>query len=143
MLTEAELTRVIDWESSWGEFLAGFARCPLIWGQNDCMLMGGYNLEVLTGKDIWTEHVGKYDSEFSAYKYLKKEVGCEDCEQFWDNYLPVIPVALAGRGDLVLFQGCVGIVLGRKALFKAEDPSDVNVHVEYVDTLSCEKAWKI
>ena len=136
-----DLGRVSNWESVWGEFIANFARGPIIWGQNDCMLMGGYNLEVLTGEDIWTEHVKKYDTEFGAFRYLKSEVGVEDCEAFWDQYLPTQPVAMAKRGDLVLFDGCVGICLGRKSLFKCDEED--GVHVEMIDTLNCNKAWKI
>lgn len=116
-ITKSKAPRVEGWEEPWTEFISKYPQGPINWGEDDCMLLAGANVELLTGEDFWTDHRGKYSSEFGSAKYLKS-LGYSDAAAMIDSYLDRIPVAFAQRGDLVCYQGQIGICLGQESLFR-------------------------
>lgn len=124
MLTKPSTTPPVrlrkgDWETPWVEFIAEAREAPLEYGQFDCMLMMGRNIEVITGDDVYTTHVGKYSTELGSFRYLKK-LGYPSLVDQMDALCPRIPVAQARRGDIVYWEkdNCIGICLGSASLFK-------------------------
>lgn len=139
--TSSRLTRLPDWEERWQHFVQKHYDAPLIWGVDDCMLMAGRNVRALTGEDVFSEHVGQYDSEIGAFRYLAS-LGWRMPEEMVATFLPSIPVAFAQRGDLLLYKDCIGVCLGKKTMFKAFGGEQGSAP-EFINTLLCDKAWRV
>lgn len=71
------------------------------YGAHDCLIWCGLAVKAITGDDIVTKHLGKYDSHAKAYRYLKR-LGHESPAAYLDSLFDEKPVSFAGRGDLVL-----------------------------------------
>jgi hypothetical protein len=130
------MSRVSNWEELWTNFMMKARDSAFTWGEDDCMLLAGENVKVLTGQDLFSEHRGKYSTEKEALAYLKS-LGYTRPEDMVDAFLDEIPVPFAQRGDIVLHQGSLGICMADLSLFKGEEKT------ELVRTLDCDRAWKV
>lgn len=141
------MARKSNWEDIWTQFLLGYPTGPIDWGQNDCMIMAGKNIQVLTAddRDFWSKHLGAYSSGLGALLHLQS-LGYSAPGDMLDGLgLEVKGVGLAQRGDLVEYQRQIGICLGATTLFRALEDID-GVLVEgpvRIPTLGCDKAWEV
>lgn len=140
----AHLERLPDWEERWLAFVADAYGSQCIWGEDDCMLMIGRNIEALTGEDWYTEHLGKYSTEMGAFKHLAG-MGSKTPGEHMGKLLPAVPVARAKRGDIMLLRDCLGVNLGAKTLFKGHiiEGNTEEDKTVLVNTLECEAAWSV
>lgn len=115
-----ELTRKSNWESLLSEYISSKRDQPFEYGVNDCCYFCFGAIEAITGVDCMLEFRGQYSNEFGSLRALK-EIGQGDLESTMDYKFPVIPISVAGRGDIAFFGGCIGVVMGSFAWFLSDD----------------------
>ena len=76
-------------------------KTPFAWGTCDCILFVCDWCEILTGINPAEGAHGKYDTELSAYKYLKKVYGNDPASHF-DKHFKRVEVNYIQKGDVVL-----------------------------------------
>lgn len=132
--------RLSDWEARLSAYLAERFDAPHAWGSNDCVMYGAGAVMAQTGVDPAGEFRGKYRSFAGAQRVLAKH-GDGSIESIVDAKFVRIAPAYAQRGDLVMAQGSLGVVIGAAALFPGEDGS----HAGSVRLARAEwtRAWKV
>lgn len=135
---EQPLERLSNWEDSWTQFMGPLRKEPFEWGVNDCVLAVGRNVEALTGWDFYSPHVGKYSSAKEAQSYLVAN-GFSTIVDLVEHYLPEASISHAKRGDVLMFQGSLGIHMGNHAVF-FDAAIEQLVKVDWFDATA---AWKV
>lgn len=103
------------WEERFIAYLAEVADKPHAYGSHDCMTHAGRVIEAVAGRDVYSEHLGKYTDERSSIRYLKS-LGFASPEAMLDSLLRDVPIGFAQRGDLVLLpDGIPAPVVGSEA----------------------------
>lgn len=142
------MARKSNWEDVWAQFMLDYPSGPISWGYDDCMILAGKNIQALTDgdQDFWSEHEGAYSNQVGALLHLKS-LGYNTPGEMLDGLgLPTRPgVGFAQRGDLVEYQGQIGICEGAHSLFRAlEDELGNLVEAPVrISTLECDKAWEV
>lgn len=114
------MARLPDWERRLGAYIASVRDRPMEWGAHDCILHGCSAAEATTGHDAAAEYRGRYSDREGATKILR-ELGKGTLLKTVDSQFKRKPVGMAGRGDLVWFDGSVGVCMGAQALFVGEE----------------------
>lgn len=85
---------------------------PFSWGEFDCCLFAADCAVAICGIDPAADYRGRYTTQVGAKRVLRNTHGT--LEGAWDAAFPRVPVNLAQRGDVVLFDSpegrCVGVV---------------------------------
>lgn len=111
------MERVSNWETALADYLAPLmATAELKWGTMDCALFGAGAVLVMTGFDGAAAFRGKYSTATGSVRALKR-YGAGSLEATFDAALPERPIGFARRGDLVMYDGAVGVCIGADALF--------------------------
>lgn len=110
--------RLSDWEDRLSAYLAEMFDEPHAWGTNDCVMFGAGAAEAQTGVDPAAEFRGRYRSFAGAQQVLRPHGTVAD---IIDHKFRRIAPAFAQRGDLVMAQDSVGVVIGADALFPGEE----------------------
>ena len=101
-----------DWPERLNDFIEDRRKAVFCWGQRDCVLFAADAVQAMTGVDHAVEYRGTYDSATGAARLLAKLGGVENVVPFAS-----IPVAFAGRGDLVTVDtkdgAALAVCLGR------------------------------
>lgn len=101
--------------------LAQNAARPFEWGKWDCCI----GLAAETGKAVRADEKdfargwrGTYRTQTGAFRQLKKKGGVNTAPEWITKLLgdPVAP-AFARTGDLVSYQGCIGVMVGGEGVF--------------------------
>ncbi|EJL77363.1 hypothetical protein PMI15_04685 [Polaromonas sp. CF318] len=97
------MTRYPDWPRRLTEHLAAVKRTPFIWGQHDCCTFAAGAVIAMTGTDAIAPWRGKYTSQRGAARFIAAAGGLHalTCTVMGE---PMQTPALAGRGDLVMFE---------------------------------------
>lgn len=97
------MTRHPDWPARLAAHLAAVKAQPFAWVQNDCCTFAAGAVQAITGDDPMAPLRGKYSSKVSAARLIAK---AGSLQALVTQYLgvPVHAPALAGRGDVVLFE---------------------------------------
>lgn len=114
------LERLSNWDASLSEYIASKRNEPFEYGINDCCCFCFGAIEAITGQDCMLEFRGQYSNEFGSLRALK-EIGQGDLESTMDAKFPVVPIGLAGRGDIAFFDGAIGVVMGSFAWFVSDN----------------------
>lgn len=128
--------RISEWESVYNYLMKSSRVFVFEWGKNDCILWSMMIVEAITGKDYTSKHRGKYRDKKSADAYLKK-LG-KSLDKIVDAKFKRIKAIEAGRGDLVFYQGAVGICDGLYSFFMKEPGGLVPIK-----TVKCSAAWRV
>lgn len=89
------------WEARLSAYLIAVRTAPHVYGAHDCLLHPAAAVEAVTGVDLGSAHRGKYNSQASAVRHLKR-LGFASPEALLDSLFDEVPVGFAQRGDLVL-----------------------------------------
>lgn len=92
-----------DWPTRLAAHLASVKALPFAWVHNDCCTFAAGAVRAITGVDHMAPYRGKYFTRTGATRMLAKAGGL----QSWVNIClgePLPTPALAGRGDVVLFE---------------------------------------
>ena len=108
------------------------------WGKSDCVLWCADWIEKATGEDYAEGYRDAYNTEEGA-KELLAGMGFDSPSDLADEYLDVVSVMQAMRGDIVLHptQGCLGICEGMYSFFLMESG------LQKIQTIQCMKAWRV
>lgn len=141
------MTRLPDWEARLSAYLAEVRGLPHAYGSHDCALHGANVVNALIGIDHGAPFRGRYTTELGAAKALRK-YGAGTLEATFDAHLPVIPIAFAGRGDLVMAEGSIGVCIGGDAMFVgAAGEQEGLVRIPRRDRVTgatlWQKAWRV
>lgn len=129
--------RVEGWESLLEKHIREAYRNPFAWGSRDCALWATEWVLKATGNDFGGPWRGKYTTGNGAAKRMKK-LGFASVEAIADSNMVACPIAMAGRGDIVLHpEGMLGVCAGRASFFLTE------TSVTSMPTLACSSAWKV
>jgi len=113
------MKRVGDWELALYNYVVSVDGEPFEYGELDCVMFAAGAVDAMTGEDPVANHRNSYKNEIGASKLLHK-LADGTVEGLLDLHLPTIPIGFARRGDLALFEGSVGIVMGGFAIFIGE-----------------------
>lgn len=127
------MIRLSDWEARLIAYIAEKRGEAFAWGQNDCCTFSAGAVKAITGKDPMPEFRGKYDTALGSVRILEGK----KLEQVLDEKFSEVPIGFAQRGDLVMLDGCVGVVAGDYAWLVAEDG------LERVKRPLWDKAWRV
>ena len=134
------MSRLPDWEARLHAYLEEVREKAFAWGEHDCALHGANVVKVMTGEDHGAPFRGRYSTPRGAAGALRR-YGAGTLEATFDSHLEAIPPAFAGRGDLVLADGSLGVCMGGFALFVgAEGERDGLVRVARAKWV---KAWRV
>ena len=112
--------RYNDWEKRLATYIAQVRADVDALGASPCARFAAGAVAAQTGVDVHAPYEGKYDSELSAAKALRK-IGAGTLDATFDLYFDRRPSpAFAQRGDVVFDGEAVGICIGATALFVAE-----------------------
>lgn len=134
------MPRLSDWEARLGAYLEAVRERPHVYGEHDCALHGASVVEALTGVDHGAPFRGRYSTELGAARALRT-IGAGSLEATFDQHLAPVPVAFAGRGDLVMTASAIGVCIGGDALFVGQDGDQPGL-VRLPRRLWA-KAWKV
>lgn len=116
----AERERLHDWEQRLHNFLNEARASEIVWGEFDCAvgLVNGA-VRAQTGVDLGISHVGKYDDEKSAMRYMRdKGWGRADLDMterltaMMDSFLRREINGRRHRGNIVLLESIGGVGFG-------------------------------
>ena len=127
------MNRVSDWEARLGAYIAEKRGEAFAWGQNDCCTFSAGAVQAITSEDPMPEFRGKYDTALGSVRILEGK----ELEQVLDEKFSEVPISFAQRGDLVMHDGCVGVVAGDYGWFVSEDG------LERVKRPLWDKAWRV
>lgn len=135
-------TRPPDWPQRLAVFLASKERAPFAWGKNDCCQFVSAWLCELTGDNL-SEPFGGYTSALGAARVLKANGGILALADaaFAARGWPVVPVALARRGDVVAGKTDGGLMLG--VCSGADSAFAGKTGIILHPTLASVRAWRV
>lgn len=120
------------------DYINSIRKKPFEWGKHDCALHAANAVLALTGDDPAAEWRGKYDTANTAMRII----GC-GVEELPERVglTPLPSVKFARAGDIVLYRmdghPCLGVCLGGNSCFTGK------TEAQFINTLDCEKAWRI
>ena len=109
---------------------------PLVWGKSDCLLTACDAIEAMTGVDPAAGIRGKYKSKAGAYRLIKQH-GYDSLGAVLADRFAEIPVAMAGRGDVGIYQNTVGYFCEYGFAVKGEDG------LRFLPRTMAERAFKV
>jgi hypothetical protein len=108
------------------------------WGTHDCALWTAGVVAAITGVDYASAWRGQYTSEFGALKAIAKN-GYEGLDEVVTKALgEPVNTLTAQRGDVVLFDGALGVCTGSSAAFVTVDDG-----LTFVPIKQCSMAWSV
>ena len=115
------MMRLPDWEDRLHAYLDSVADKPFAYSSHDCALHGANAVLAMTGEDFGEPFRGRYRSAAGAIRALKV-FGAGDLVLTFTAALgePINP-AFAGRGDMVLYDGSIGVCMAGFAWFAGEE----------------------
>ena len=128
-------SRLSNWEQALSDYLRSKRKEAFAYGSFDCAHFVAGAIQAITGENPM-DGVREYNSEISSLRVLK-ELGFDDLEKFVDSKFTSIPVGFAQTGDIVLYDGALGIVVGAKAVFATE------IGYTFVDRSEWLNAWEV
>lgn len=128
--------RVSNWEQTLSDYLISKRKEPFSYGSFDCAHFVAGAVEAITGENPMVGIEGSYDSQFGSLRVLK-ELGFDNLEQFMDAKFTSTLVGFAQTGDIVLYDGSLGVVVGSKAVFATE------IGYTLIDRSDWLNAWEV
>ena len=143
------LTRSHDWPYQLRLYLEAQRDEPFAWAKNDCCSSVCGWIKLATGIDVYADFAGKYSDEATAATAIQAVTGTGNTVEDAATYITArftlaeIPPAFAQRGDVVLFDGQLGPMLGIVNLNGVHSVFPGDSGLRRIRTLSARKAWRI
>jgi len=137
------LTRPQDWPERLALFLREKDAQPFDWRANNCAFFACDWIACLLGIDPAASYRAKVDGPLSAIRAVEEAGGIEsianDACARWE--WPVQPVALARRGDVMLYDfptgAALGLCIGARSVFVGKEG------FVFVRTMECRTSWRV
>ncbi|MGO4815256.1 hypothetical protein AB4156_37720 [Cupriavidus sp. 2MCAB6] len=133
------MQRLEDWPTRLAEFIEARHERVFSWGDSDCSLFVCDAIEAMTGADPGARWRGLYSSEKGARRVLRDNGGVSGIASLVLG--SPVPVALAGRGDVVLVDTPHGeaLALCLGGLIAAQGQEGIEFH----PMTAAKAAWKV
>lgn len=122
-----EIVRVEKWRDAYSSVIDDLYLKPFVWGKNDCAVgLVGKVITAITGEDLVSDFVGKYDSAQSGFR-LVKSMGYNTLVELVADILPECHVSESNVGDIAavktddMLQYALGVVNGERILVLTPD----------------------
>ncbi|NEX89122.1 hypothetical protein G4923_10445 [Aeromonas rivipollensis] len=99
-----------DWQIRIITTIQAASERPFCWGENDCCLFVADVCLAACDKDPAAQYRGRYTTEIGAKRVLAKTHG--SIEGALDALFVRVPIAMAQRGDALVFDGPNGLTAG-------------------------------
>lgn len=126
-----------DWAERLAEEIKAARSRPFVWGEHDCMLFVSDCVKAMTDEDPASDLRGKYDTEFGALRIIS-ELGHESLAEAVTNRFRCVAIMRAKRGDILMYQGGLGICTGEHGAFLLRDGG-----LSFQPVLHCQAAWGV
>ena len=127
--------RIEGWEVRLAEYLdapVGFA-----WGACDCALWSAGWVNLATGEDFAADWKGRYSTEAELHELLTERGFASPADIPASVGLREVHPRNAQRGDVVIWNGCLGICAGMDSWFLTESGTT------RVRTRLAQRAWRV
>lgn len=112
-LSSTSKAKQAGWMTRLLNTIEGLQDVPFVWGENDCCIFAAKCIDAQYGTNIASQVIGKYNSELSCKRFMIKRAKTTALANVLDTFLPVrIGVKYAQRGDVVIFEGELGLTAG-------------------------------
>ncbi|WP_421565756.1 DUF6950 family protein [Ochrobactrum sp. EDr1-4] len=125
-----------QWEKRLVAVTEAHINTPLVWGKSDCLLTACDAIEAMTGVDPAADIRGKYKSKAGAYRLIKQR-GYDSLGAVLADRFEEIGTAMAGRGDVGIYQNTVGYFCEYGFAVKGEDG------LRFLPRMMAERAFKV
>ncbi|WP_439710867.1 DUF6950 family protein [Brucella anthropi] len=125
-----------DWEKRLVATTEAHLNTPLVWGQSDCILTVADVVDAVLGDDPAKDIRGKYKSKAGAYRLIRQR-GFKSVADVLASLFEEIPVALAQRGDLGVYENTAGYFCEYGFAVKGEDG------LRFLPRTMAERAFKV
>lgn len=110
------MSRAANWESALSAYLTEHENAQFVWGACDCALFAAGAVIAMTGVDVAAAYRGRYSTAIGSARALVR-FGQGTLEATFSAVFEPRPIGFARRGDIVMYQGAIGICIGAHALF--------------------------
>ena len=142
-----------QWELRLSSYFAEVANKPFAWGEHDCSLFAAGAVAAMTGEDFAADYRGTY-SDADGAKAVLAQLGVKSLRSFVNQKLGKSKhIAFAKRGDVVIYNGALGICCGSFSRFVGSvdeagvsfpaDGSEGGVGLVPIPTRSCQRCWEV
>jgi len=135
------ISRRVEWFERLKDYNAAVAETPFMWGVHDCVLYAAGAVFAQTGHDFAKAFRGHYSTELGGARAIRR-FGAGTLEASVTALLgDPIHISLVKRGDVVMFDGSLGICLGLKSSFVGQNAAREGL-IE-VATKTCSHGWTV
>jgi hypothetical protein len=99
------------------EYILAVRERPFAYGNYDCCIFVAGAIEAMTGADPMAEYRGQYDSVETGKAALRTLGQGTLLKTLYRKFGKPLPGAHGRKGDIAWYNGAVGLVLGRVAMF--------------------------
>lgn len=125
-----------EWEKRLVAVTEAHLNTSLVWGQSDCILTAADAVEAVLGDDPAKDIRGNYKSKTGAYRLIR-ERGFKSVADVLSSQFEEVPVALAQRGDLGVYEKTAGYFCEYGFAVKGEDG------LRFLPRTMAERAFKV
>ena len=144
------MTRLPQWDTVLlPEFIATNRYRPFAWGSWDCSLFAAEAIQAITGVDVGHDFRGKYKTERSAMRTIKRVTGGSGIEAAAVHVASAHGMAevahprAAGRGDLVVADNAGRVVAGIVAQHGRSVLSVGEHGLAEIPLTTVKRAWRV
>ncbi|PHR87481.1 MAG: hypothetical protein COA78_37040 [Blastopirellula sp.] len=120
--------RIDNWPQALTAYLVSINGHTYKLGTHDCCTLVSGCVKAITGVDPMIEFRGKYDSEETYHEALMLIGAGTLYNTLIKKFGEPVVGPQASRGDIAFYEGCCGIITGRKAIFLFEEGyGEVNI----------------
>src|SRR3990172_421857 len=106
-----------DWPVRLNQYILAVRDRPFAYGEYDCCIFVAGAIEAMTGVDHMAEFRGHYDSVETGRQALRAIGHGTLLKTLYKKFGKPLPGAHGRKGDLAWYNGALGLVLGRQAMF--------------------------
>ncbi len=125
-----------EWEKRLVAVTEAHLSTPLVWGKSDCILTAADAVEAVLGDDPAKDIRGNYKSKTGAYRLIRQR-GFKSVSDVLASQFEEVPVALAQRGDLGVYDKTAGYFCEYGFAVKGEDG------LRFLPRTMAERAFKV
>lgn len=113
--------RCIDWERKFNEYIVSVREREFAYGTFDCLILVADWVQLCRDEDVMDGYRGRYDDVESAAALLREEGAGTLYNWLQKHFGKSIHGAMGQRGDIAYHEKACGLVVGRSAMFCAEE----------------------
>lgn len=125
-----------EWEKRLVAVTEAHLSTPIVWGKSDCVLLAADVVNAVRGDDPASDIRGSYKSKTGAYRLIKQN-GFSSVRDVLASRFEEVPVAMAQRGDLGIYENTAGYFCEYGFAVKSDDG------LRFLPITMAERAFKV